>query len=206
MRGDRRGPGRPDKKTVFRPQQKGADRRPQDPQRSGGALDEIRAQMEAGKYSRASASLKQVLASDPDDPEALRLAATLHIKLGSRVSARAAFDKLVKMAFDQQDYVSAESLLREAVRSLFGESHPQVVGAAYDLAQFLVVQERPEEAEELLRQCLSILEPTPANARKRKAVAAMLEQLSRSSAEAGEPVKTIKHASISIEALAALLS
>ncbi len=98
---------------MFRPQQKGADRRPQDPQRSGGALDEIRAQMEIGKYSRASASLKQVLASDPDDPEALRLSATLHIKLGSRVSARAAFDKLVKQTFDQQDYVGAESLLRE---------------------------------------------------------------------------------------------
>ncbi len=45
--------------------------------------------------------------------EARRLFATLHLRLGSLIPARQAFDSLISEAFQRQDYWLAESLLRE---------------------------------------------------------------------------------------------
>jgi len=69
--------------------------------------------MEKGQYGKASESLKTLLADDPDHPEGLRLFATLHLKLGSLLAAKTAFESLAQKAFEEQDYTSAESLLRE---------------------------------------------------------------------------------------------
>ena len=69
--------------------------------------------MNAGKYGRASSALKDLLALDPLNAEARRLFATLHLRLGSLMSARTAFESLAREAMERQDYWLAESLLRE---------------------------------------------------------------------------------------------
>ena len=76
-------------------------------------LEEAITQMNAGKYGRTSAVLKELLALDPHNMEARRLFATLHLRLGSLIPARQAFDSLIGEAFERQDYWLAESLLRE---------------------------------------------------------------------------------------------
>ena len=76
-------------------------------------LEEAITQMNAGKYGRSSSALKELLAMDPHNMEARRLFATLHLRLGSLIPARQAFDSLVDEAFARQDYWLAESLLRE---------------------------------------------------------------------------------------------
>jgi hypothetical protein len=76
-------------------------------------LEEAITQMNAGKYGRSSAALKELLALDPHNMEARRLFATLHLRLGSLIPARQAFDSLIGEAFQRQDYWLAESLLRE---------------------------------------------------------------------------------------------
>ncbi len=76
-------------------------------------LEEAITQMNAGRYGRASASLKELLAMDPHNMEARRLFATLHLRLGSLIPAKQAFDSLIDEAFARQDYWLAESLLRE---------------------------------------------------------------------------------------------
>ncbi len=57
--------------------------------------------------------LKDLLALDPLNAEARRLFATLHLRLGSLMSARTAFESLAREAMERQDYWLAESLLRE---------------------------------------------------------------------------------------------
>lgn len=76
-------------------------------------LEEAITQMNAGKYGRSSAALKELLALDPNNMEARRLFATLHLRLGSLIPAKQAFDSLIDEAFQRQDYWLAESLLRE---------------------------------------------------------------------------------------------
>jgi hypothetical protein len=76
-------------------------------------LEEAITQMNAGKYGRSSAALKELLGLDPHNMEARRLFATLHLRLGSLIPARQAFDSLIHEAFERQDYWLAESLLRE---------------------------------------------------------------------------------------------
>lgn len=76
-------------------------------------LEEAITQMNAGKYGRSSAALKELLALDPNNMEARRLFATLHLRLGSLLPAKQAFDSLIDEAFQRQDYWLAESLLRE---------------------------------------------------------------------------------------------
>jgi hypothetical protein len=76
-------------------------------------LEEAITQMNAGKYGRSSAALKELLALDPNNMEARRLFATLHLRLGSLLPAKHAFDSLIDEAFQRQDYWLAESLLRE---------------------------------------------------------------------------------------------
>lgn len=81
--------------------------------RKSALLEEAITQMNAGKYGRSSAALKELLALDPVNMEARRLFATLHLRLGSLIPAREAFDTLLAEAFQRQDYWLAESLLRE---------------------------------------------------------------------------------------------
>ena len=76
-------------------------------------LEEAITQMNAGKYGRSSTALKELLALDPQNMEARRLFATLHLRLGSLIPARQAFDALISEAYQRQDYWLAESLLRE---------------------------------------------------------------------------------------------
>lgn len=76
-------------------------------------LEEAITQMNAGKYGRSSTALKELLTLDPHNMEARRLFATLHLRLGSLIPARQAFDSLISEAFQRQDYWLAESLLRE---------------------------------------------------------------------------------------------
>ena len=81
--------------------------------RKSALLEEAITQMNAGKYGRSSTALKELLALDPNNMEARRLFATLHLRLGSLIPARQAFDSLIEEAFQRQDYWLAESLLRE---------------------------------------------------------------------------------------------
>jgi hypothetical protein len=76
-------------------------------------LEEAIIQMNTGKYGRSSAVLKELLSLDPHNTEARRLFATLHLRLGSLVTARQAFESLAHEAVGRQDFWLAESLLRE---------------------------------------------------------------------------------------------
>ncbi len=76
-------------------------------------LEDAITQMNAGKYGRSSAALKELLALDPLNLEARRLFATLHLRLCSLLPARQAFEALANEALERQDYWLAESLLRE---------------------------------------------------------------------------------------------
>jgi hypothetical protein len=76
-------------------------------------LEEAITHMNTGKYGRSSAALKELLTLDPHNTEARRLFATLHLRLGSLVTARQAFESLANEAIERQDFWLAESLLRE---------------------------------------------------------------------------------------------
>ena len=76
-------------------------------------LEEAITHMNTGKYGRSSAALKELLSLDPHNTEARRLFATLHLRLGSLVTARQAFESLANEAIRRQDFWLAESLLRE---------------------------------------------------------------------------------------------
>jgi len=76
-------------------------------------LEEAVTHMNTGKYGRSSAALKELLSLDPHNTEARRLFATLHLRLGSLVTARQAFESLANDAIERQDFWLAESLLRE---------------------------------------------------------------------------------------------
>jgi len=76
-------------------------------------LAEATKEMNAGKYGRAAALLKDLVAAEPKNIQARRLFATLHLKTGNLITAKAAFEALVKTALEAQDYWLAESLLRE---------------------------------------------------------------------------------------------
>ena len=76
-------------------------------------LEEAITHMNAGKYGRSSNALKELLSLDPHNTEARRLFATLHLRLGSLVTARQAFESLANEAIGRQDLWLAESLLRE---------------------------------------------------------------------------------------------
>ncbi|MEY4706165.1 MAG: hypothetical protein RL042_2370, partial [Nitrospirota bacterium] len=76
-------------------------------------LEEAVTLMNAGKYGQSSAVLKDLLALDPHNTEARRLFATLHLRLGSLITARQAFETLANEAIARQDFWLAESLLCE---------------------------------------------------------------------------------------------
>ncbi|MGH7207230.1 MAG: tetratricopeptide repeat protein, partial [Nitrospiraceae bacterium] len=76
-------------------------------------LEEAIVQMNAGKYGQAAGVLKQLLATNPDNLEGRRLFATLHLRLGSLMTAKTAFESLAQEAMQRQDFWLAESLLKE---------------------------------------------------------------------------------------------
>ncbi len=109
MRFDKKPPTKPDKKAPPKTQKKGSIGY----NKKSALLEDAITQMNAGKYGRASSALKDLLALDPLNAEARRLFATLHLRLGSLMSARTAFESLAREAMERQDYWLAESLLRE---------------------------------------------------------------------------------------------
>lgn len=109
MRADKKTPLKSDKKATLRGHKRGVVGY----SKKSALLEDAITQMNAGKYGRSSAALKELLALDPHNMEARRLFATLHLRLGSLIPARQAFDSLINEAFERQDYWLAESLLRE---------------------------------------------------------------------------------------------
>ncbi len=109
MRANKKSPIKSDKTQAIRGHKRGVVGY----SRKTALLEEAITQMNAGKYGRSSAALKELLTLDPNNMEARRLFATLHLRLGSLIPARQAFDALISEAFQRQDYWLAESLLRE---------------------------------------------------------------------------------------------
>ena len=109
MRADKKIPLKADKKVPSRGHKRGAIGY----SKKSALLEDAITQMNAGKYGRSSAALKELLALDPLNMEARRLFATLHLRLGSLLPARQAFESLANEALERQDYWLAESLLRE---------------------------------------------------------------------------------------------
>ncbi len=96
---------RVDKKTGGRGRHKASSREE--------LLAEAKDFMEVGKYGKAASALKKLLGDHPDHWEALRLSATLNLKLGSLFAARSSFESLTHTALERQDYLLAQSLLKE---------------------------------------------------------------------------------------------
>lgn len=109
MRADKKTPLKADKKVPSRGHKRGVIGY----SKKSALLEDAITQMNAGKYGRSSAALKELLALDPSNMEARRLFATLHLRLGSLLPARQAFESLANEALERQDYWLAESLLRE---------------------------------------------------------------------------------------------
>ena len=109
MRTDKNPPQKADKKTPSRMHKRGVVGY----SKKSALLEEAITHMNTGKYGRSSAALKELLALDPQNMEARRLFATLHLRLGSLVTARQAFESLANDAIGRQDLWLAESLLRE---------------------------------------------------------------------------------------------
>ncbi|MDH5639765.1 MAG: tetratricopeptide repeat protein, partial [Nitrospira sp.] len=123
-------------------------------------LEEAITQMNAGKYGRSSSALKELLALDPHNMEARRLFATLHLRLGSLIPARQAFDSLIDEAFSRQDYWLAESLLREYLAA-----GPRCVPYLEKLGLIHQDKGEPNEAVEHYAKAIDILveDPDPDN-------------------------------------------
>jgi hypothetical protein len=109
VRADKKTPLKADKKVPSRGHKRGVIGY----SKKSALLEDAITQMNAGKYGRSSAALKELLALDPSNMEARRLFATLHLRLGSLLPARQAFESLANEALERQDYWLAESLLRE---------------------------------------------------------------------------------------------
>ncbi len=109
MRTDKNPPQKADKKTPSRVPKRGLVGY----SKKSALLEEAITHMNTGKYGRSSAALKELLILDPHNTEARRLFATLHLRLGSLVTARQAFESLANEAIGRQDFWLAESLLRE---------------------------------------------------------------------------------------------
>ncbi|TKB80819.1 MAG: hypothetical protein E8D45_02500, partial [Nitrospira sp.] len=87
------------------------------PSPKGGAdaspLVEARAAIDAGNYSHASGLLKLLLDKEPGHELARRLSAQLHLKSGSLMAAKAAFEALARESMQRREFAKAESYLRE---------------------------------------------------------------------------------------------
>ena len=103
------------------------------PDKSAELLQEVRRQMGDGKFSRAFATLKDLLATNPSHQEGRRLLATLLLKFGNLATAKNAFETLVKEAVQRCDYPEAESLLHEyLVAGPRCVSFIEMLGATYE--------------------------------------------------------------------------
>ena len=159
MRTDKRLSQKPDKKAPSRIHKRGIVGY----SKKSALLEEAITHMNTGKYGRSSAALKELLALDPQNIEARRLFATLHLRLGSLVTARQAFESLANEAVGRQDYWLAESLLREYLAA-----GPRCVPFLEQLAK--VYQEKGDELAAVaeLGKAIEILrdDPDPDNPQK----------------------------------------
>ena len=80
---------------------------------SASPLKEARAAIDSGNYSHASGLLKLLLDKEPDHELARQLSAQLHLKSGSLMAAKAAFEVLAREAMQRREFAKAESYLRE---------------------------------------------------------------------------------------------
>ena len=109
------------------------EREPVKQDKSAELLIEVRRQMGDGKFSRAFATLKDLLASNPSHQEGRRLLATLLLKFGNLATAKNAFETLCKEALQRRDYSEVESLLREyLVAGPRCVAFIEMLGAAYE--------------------------------------------------------------------------
>ncbi|BCA55078.1 hypothetical protein W02_22180 [Nitrospira sp. KM1] len=158
---------RTDKKTSHKQEKKGSSRGHKQGvvgySRKSALLEEAITHMNNGKYGRSSAALKELLSLDPQNTEARRLFATLHLRLGSLVTAREAFESLANEAIGRQDYWLAESLLREYLAA-----GPRCIPFLEQLAH--VYQEKGDEMAAVteLGKAIEILleDPDPDNPQK----------------------------------------
>ena len=177
MRTDKRLPQKPDKKAPSRIHKRGIVGY----SKKSALLEEAITHMNTGKYGRSSAALKELLALDPQNIEARRLFATLHLRLGSLVTARQAFESLANEAVGRQDYWLAESLLREYLAA-----GPRCVPFLEQLAQ--VYQEKGDELAAVgeLGKAIEILrdDPDPDNPQKAAQLYSKIRELAPASSVA----------------------
>ena len=174
MRTDKRSSQKPDKKAALRARKGGVVGY----SKKSALLEEAITYMNTGKYGRSSAALKELLAVDPHNTEARRLFATLHLRLGSLVTARQAFESLANEAIGRQDYWLAESLLREYLAA-----GPRCVPFLEQLAY--VYQEKGDElaAVNELGKAIEILrdDPDPDSPQKAAQLYAKIRELAPAS-------------------------
>lgn len=212
MRQDKKTPPRTEKKTPP-----GASKRTGGPGTSGSRksqlLEDAITQMNAGKYGRSSAILKELLALDPKDQEARRLSATLQLRIGSLANARPAFDSMVKDAMERQDFWLAESLLKEYLAAgprcvpfldllgqvLESKGDPDAAAKEYAKGAEILLEDpdpnRPTYAHELFRKAAELDPHSPAVFRLEAMLARAQETAPESvsaaaSYESGESVRT----------------
>ena len=177
MRTDKRSSQKPDKKLPSRMHKRGIVGY----SKKTALLEEAITHMNTGKYGRSSAALKELLALDPQNIEARHLFATLHLRLGSLVTARQAFESLANEAIGRQDYWLAESLLREYLAA-----GPRCVPFLEQLAQ--VHQEKGDEMAAVveLGKAIEILrdDPDPDNPQKAAQLYSKIRELAPASSVA----------------------
>ncbi|HTL63294.1 MAG TPA: tetratricopeptide repeat protein, partial [Nitrospira sp.] len=174
-----------DKRLSQKPDKKGASRIHKRGivgySKKSALLEEAITHMNSGKYGRSSAALKELLALDPQNIEARRLFATLHLKLGSLVTARQAFESLANEAIGRQDYWLAESLLKEYLAA-----GPRCVPFLEQLAQ--VYQEKGDEIAAVveLGKAIEILrdDPDPEHPQKAAQLYSKIRELAPASSVA----------------------
>ncbi|HEU4502197.1 MAG TPA: hypothetical protein VFR82_11155 [Nitrospira sp.] len=177
MRIDKRSSQRTDKKAPSRVHKRGVVGY----SKKTALLEEAITHMNTGKYGRSSAALKELLALDPQNTEARRLFATLHLRLGSLVTARQAFESLANEAIGRQDYWLAESLLGEYLAA-----GPRCVPFLEQLAY--VYQEKGDELAAVgeLGKAIEILrdDPDPDNPQKAAQLYSKIRELAPASSVA----------------------
>jgi len=177
VRTDKKPPQKADKKTSSRVHKRGVVGY----SKKTALLEEAITNMNTGKYGRSSAALKQLLALDPHNMEARRLFATLHLRLGSLVTARQAFESLANDAIERQDFWLAESLLREYLAA-----GPRCVPFLELLAHVYEAKGDGEAAVAELGKAIDILieSPDSENSRKPSQLYAEVRELAPASAVA----------------------
>ena len=143
MRTDKRLSQQPDKKTPSRIHKRGIVGY----SKKSALLEDAITQMNSGKYGRSSAALKELLALDPQNIEARRLFATLHLRLGSLVTARQAFESLANEAVGRpgKRFFRARRRIGEIAFSSAGKLRSNTVPSLF--AQWSVRRGKPIRGE-----------------------------------------------------------